>query len=745
MSNNQAVVQESSLHITDYLKVLKTRWKEAILVFLLVFSSCAVITKSLTPTYQSSMRFEIKMPVSLIDPLGGAENPIDSLLAGPYMMTQFEIMVSEPNLKDIVKNLDLQTEWATSEMGAVNQLKGMIRIVPVRGKDMVDVMVSSTDPKNASRVCLAVSESYSGLREKEVNDHINQAIEVRYEILRSRRDEMENKADIVREYIRTGDYLSPSIWRGGDDLKDEDMIESVYNSRNADKNAIQNEISTMMVHMSELQKLQDEELLSYVTRTGLLTAESYCSNRVRSLNDQYKKEEATRVEMLMSGYAEMHPHVKLLDNQHSETSKELYRELVGMRDAMQSQIAVKKAELGVVLVRLSEAKEILKLKMVEDRSAQMAIEDYNTEKLRYDKLNNDYIVDKTRLLMPRQTIKILRMPVVAGAPSSPNISLNLTIGLIIGLLAGVLVAFACNYFDTSIKTLEEAEIRLGLPVLGVIPQDAPLLILNGADNIDAEAYRILRTNIELRKPQFKSSVYVVISANAGEGKTTSVSNLAYVFAQSGLSTLMIDSDLRRSRLAQYTEVKSDVGLSNFLSSDMELRDVIFKTSATNLFILPSGPSPLDPSGLIGSHRMDQMLQEVRHRFDVVIIDAPPILGVSDASLLVSKADAALWVMQPRKLPLKALTRTKTLVAAAGGKIMGLVMNNVDISGDTQYQYYTSYYSYYSSDTKRSEPKDITTAKKNKRSKTSQGADLKDDKEDIRLADVKQASKNEDLY
>ena len=162
--------------------------------------------------------------------------------------------------------------------------------------------------------------------------------------------------------------------------------------------------------------------------------------------------------------------------------------------------------------------------------------------------------------------------------------------------------------------------------------------------------------------------------------------------------------MRRPRLARYAEIKSDIGLSNYLTSDMELRDVVFKTSVPNLYMLPSGPQPNDPSGIIGSYRMDNLLQEATRRFDVVFIDSPPILGVSDASLLVSKADATLVVLQPRKMPLKALQRTKTLIQSAGGQIMGLVMNNVDVSADTQYQYYTTYYSYYSSDTSRKEPK-----------------------------------------
>jgi capsular exopolysaccharide synthesis family protein len=209
--------------------------------------------------------------------------------------------------------------------------------------------------------------------------------------------------------------------------------------------------------------------------------------------------------------------------------------------------------------------------------------------------------------------------------------------------------------------------------------------------------------VELKKSLFKARTFAVVSANAGEGKTTTLCNLAYVFASAGYSTLMVDADLRRPRLDRYSEIHADVGLSNYLTSNMDLKDVVVKSQVPNLYLLPAGPLPNDPSGVLGSYRMTQLLGEVSKRFDIVLFDSPPVLGVSDSSLLVSKVDASLIVLQPRKMPLKALMRTKSIIQNVGGQIMGLVMNNVDISADTQYQYYTTYYSYYTNDNSRKEP------------------------------------------
>ncbi len=702
------VQTEAVLHAQDYMQVLRSRWRVVMLVFLLVFVSSAIITKMMTPQYRSGMTFEIKQPRDIINvAVGGEGNPIAAMAdSNAYMQTQFEILVSQQNLIAVANKLDLPNEWGCDEVGAAGRLSNMIEVMPRKNTNLVDIRVETDDPRVSQQVCQAVVDCYKEIREEKENAIINEAINKRYEVLRSRQDELERKADVVRQYIRSGKYIQ-GMWNnhaGSVAPISTGAEEQTLQQLNNNRLQMQAEISQMTVHIGKLQGLKDAELLGYVTRTGLLTAESYCSAKVRELNNRYTEEENNRTQMLLSGYGLRHPVVLRLDEQHKTTRDQLYEELVGMRDSMVDQLDVKKSELQELEQRYTQARDRLRDKTLEDQKVKHALEEYAAEKARYDKLENDYIADKMRLMAPRTSLEVYSRPGLATAPSKPNYRLNLIVGAVFGMMAGVVVAFLSNYFDTSIKTLEDAERALGLPVLGVIPQDAGLLILQDGDSPDAEAYRILRTNIELKRELYRATTIAVVSANAGEGKTTTLSNLAFVFAQAGYSTLMIDADLRRPRLARYAELKSDIGLSTYLSNRAELKDVVFQTGRDNLYMLPSGPVPVDPSGLIGSHRMQTLLSEVSSRFDVVLLDSPPVLGVSDASLLVSRADASILVLQPRKMPIKALVRAKSLIQSAGGKLMGLVMNNVDISGDTQYQYYTTYYSYYSKGGDRKEPK-----------------------------------------
>ncbi len=697
---------EAFLHAQDYLRILRTRWKQAFFVFFLVFVSCALITRLMTPKYTSTMRFEIKAPVDLINLAVGADaNPIQTEASSyEYMTTQFELLVSEQNLLAIVNKHDLASQWQMGERDAAQELKKIIKVEPLLGTNLIDVFVTYSDPVIAQGICDSVAKCYKEIREEKEAALINEAINKRYEVLRSRQDELERKADVVRQYIRSGKYLM-GIWSSDGRMSPSSTAaeEQTIVQLNTSRLRLQDEISQMTVHVAKLQTLKDQELLSYVTRTGLLSAESYSSARVRELNDTYKEQEDLRNQKLIAGYGERHPIMLSLAEQIKSTENQLLVELVGMRDAMQDQLDVKKSELADLESRYTSARNKLREKSLEDQKVMVALQEYSAEKARYDKLENDYIVDKMRLIAPRQTIEVYSEASISRVPTSPNYALNLSIGAFIGLILGSVVAVLFNYFDTSVQSLEEAERHLGLPVLGVIPQDASLLALVDGNTPDAEAYRILRTNVELKKSLFKARTFAVVSTNAGEGKSTTLSNLAYVFACAGYSTLMVDADMRRPRLSRYSEIESEVGLSNYLTSDMELKDVVVKTKTPNLYLLPSGPTHVDPSGILSSHRMNQLLSEVSKRFDIVLFDSPPLLGVSDSSVLVSKVDASLLVLQPRKMPLKALLRAKSIVQNVGGQLMGLVLNNVDISSDTHYQYYTTYYSYYTNDTSRKEP------------------------------------------
>jgi capsular exopolysaccharide synthesis family protein len=248
--------------------------------------------------------------------------------------------------------------------------------------------------------------------------------------------------------------------------------------------------------------------------------------------------------------------------------------------------------------------------------------------------------------------------------------------------------------DTSVKTMEDVESFLQVPVLAVVPKNISLLINEAADNPDAEAYRIMRTNIEFNRKNPEASTITIVSGGTGEGKSTTMANIAYTFAQGGYSTLIVDADLRRPSQYRIFGVSNDTGLTDYLTKDVELEEVVLQTKVDNLFLLPSGRIPADAVGILNSQRMVEFIEEVKTRFDIIFFDSPTILGVSDASVLSSAIDLTIIVVQHRRFPRAMLQRVKQAILNVGGNILGVVLNNVDVRHDQHYEYYTSYYNYY---------------------------------------------------
>jgi capsular exopolysaccharide synthesis family protein len=288
-------------------------------------------------------------------------------------------------------------------------------------------------------------------------------------------------------------------------------------------------------------------------------------------------------------------------------------------------------------------------------------------------------------------------------PVRPNVPLNIALGIIVGLAVGIGLAFFIEYLDTSVKTIDDVERALQAAVVGVIPQNVGFLLQEGPDSPHAEAYRVLRTNLLFSRKDERFNTLTVVSGGAGEGKSTTVFNLATVFAQNGQRVLLVDSDLRRPSLHRFLNISNSIGLTNYLLKQKTLEEVVQTTPLATLDFLPSGKLPSSSLGILNSTRMKEFIQEVRKRYDFVLFDSPPIMGVSDASVLASEVDMALLVVQYRKYPQIMTLRAKQMVQKVGGNLLGVVLNNINISQDSYYYYYSGYYyDYYSYGSKKGE-------------------------------------------
>lgn len=293
------------------------------------------------------------------------------------------------------------------------------------------------------------------------------------------------------------------------------------------------------------------------------------------------------------------------------------------------------------------------------------------------------------------------------APSSPRKSLNLAAGLAGGLGIGLILALVLEAFDTNIKSISDIEDRMGLPMLGVVPQvDTKQLLpetfvadatsaLPGAWSRLAESYRSLRTTVLLSRAGTPPQVVLVSSAKPSEGKT-SVSTLeSVVFALNGSRVLLIDSDLRRPSVHLKFRIPNKVGLTSVLTGKASLAEAIVTIPSVPLLrVLPAGPIAPMPAELLGSLQMQQMLEELRPSYDFILIDTPPVLTVTDAAVLVSLSDGVVLVVRYGQSSRNVVVRASEILLRSGAHLLGVVLNEVNLRSAEYAEYYGRAYNDY---------------------------------------------------
>jgi capsular exopolysaccharide synthesis family protein len=287
--------------------------------------------------------------------------------------------------------------------------------------------------------------------------------------------------------------------------------------------------------------------------------------------------------------------------------------------------------------------------------------------------------------------------------AKPPVKLYLALAALIGLVVGVGLAFFIEYLDTSVKTLDDVERFLQIPVLAVVPKGVTTLMKEAGDSQHAEAYRILRANVEFNKPGRDANTITLISGGPGEGKSTTLNNLAFTCAKGGYNVLVVDADLRRPTQHRFFDVENNVGLTDYLTGKSTLDQITKTTKIDNLSFIPSGQLPSDAVGILNSQRMTDLMQKLKQQYDLVFFDSPPILGVSDGSVLASEVDMTIMVVQHRRFPRAMLQRVKQAVIQVGGTLIGCVLNNVDTRQDEGYSYYNTYNDYYAPTQEPSRP------------------------------------------
>jgi capsular exopolysaccharide synthesis family protein len=321
-------------------------------------------------------------------------------------------------------------------------------------------------------------------------------------------------------------------------------------------------------------------------------------------------------------------------------------------------------------------------------------------------------------------MRMIDPPQVPSAPIGPNRLRTILIGFFVSLVAGVGLVFVLEYLDNTVKTVEDVSRYTQLPALSVIPaissrrthlltggtkkkrrsnghalsqgnasRSAQLATFDSRSSV-AEAYRVLRTSVLLSAVDSPPKTILVTSGQPGEGKTTTVVNTAVSLAQLGASVLIIDGDLRKPSVHKALGIEHPRGLSTYLSRNIDIDEVIQKLPIENVSVLPCGPIPPNPSEMISSRKMRDMLAMLSERFDHILIDSPPLLKVTDPVILSTMVDGVILVVHGGKSTREVVRRTRQELSVAGAKVFGVVLNNVDTTHGGYDSYYDGNYTDY---------------------------------------------------
>lgn len=289
------------------------------------------------------------------------------------------------------------------------------------------------------------------------------------------------------------------------------------------------------------------------------------------------------------------------------------------------------------------------------------------------------------------SVEVLQDAVAPESPIAPRVPLNIALGLLIGLGAGLGIAILREVLDTRIRGEHDVSAVTAAPVLGGIVFDTearkrPLVVQVDPKSPRAESFRTLRTNLQFLEVGESNRSFVITSSIQGEGKSTTVANTAITMQEAGQKVLVIDADLRRPRIAKYFGLEGAVGLTNVLIGKVDLADVVQYWGPHDLAVLPAGDIPPNPSELLGSSTMEALLRFVEGEFDVVLIDSPPLLPVTDAVVLSTRATGAIIVVAAGKTHRRELKGAITSLENVGSKLFGVIPTMLPTKGPDAYGY-----------------------------------------------------------
>lgn len=711
----------SSFHIADYFQVLKQRWRLIAVATLLSLTAFAV-RYTITPReYRAETQIQIeRRSLSSLTSSQGAANPwLDSWWNMEYYPTQYRLLQSRGLAERVVRNLRLAEDPEFNPGGAAvatgraataaddeamlgalaNRVLGGLQVTPIANTQLVVIAYTSQSPRLASSVANGFADAFIEWGLETRSQTVGKASSFIEAQITQIKQEIASKEAKLQELARNTGLLDTS--------PDSKLSSDRFTTLNQSYLQAKNERIGREARYRALASGSDDALVEGASPEVVAQR-----NELNSLKQDYE----AKLKTFKPEWPKMQELKARIDAQEAALVKSVREATRTARDAAYADYqAALRNEQGLER-ELSLARDA----SLDQSSASLEYTNLATEiSTRRDYLNDLLRTQNetgvtSRLQETRESnVKVVDRALLPGGPFRPSLRRELSLGLMLGLVLGIGIVFLIEFLDRSIKDPAELERIVGLPTLAVIPDNQEggrgygyggygygygarsaegskkkgrWLEKKTAEDVNiellphskprlaiAEAYRQLRTAMLLSSAE-ELRVISVTSAESGEGKTTTAVNLAVVMAQLGRRVLMLDGDLRKPRLHEIFQLSNRFGVVNLLTGAGKSDEVFQRTTVPNLFVIPSGPIPPNPAELLASDRMADFVQHVRSHFDFVLIDSPPALAVTDATLIGTLTDGVLFCVAAGKVPREEARACRDRLVRAEVKILGAVLN-----------------------------------------------------------------------
>ncbi len=706
-------MNEEKVDIREYISIILRRKWLILAIFIPIFFFSMYRTSRKPPVYEAKATIIIKQ---LTSSFPGMEFGYSGYRRTTFITNHVLMLNSRALMEKVAENFtpaEIESIGVSSKEIIAAIVGGSTRINNVKDSDMIEILCTSSSSYTAALFANKVAETYIQYDIEDKRREVSGVREFAETQMKVVEEQLKKAEDEIRDYQKTHKFFG--LRRETEEFVNQlARLQTLYETAKIERISLEKNLEAVKSQLT----IEQKEFLETSTDISLPLLED--------LKKSLSTLEKNKASLLIQGYSTEDPKIKEINVKIKAITQKMNEIIVtliqnrGQIDAL-SQVQDLLLQSIHLRITIEVAKEkenayhsILnqyekKFKLIPDNQIEMA-------RLERQRTTNEKIymmllekAEETKISEASEigTVSLLDRAQIPKGQIMRKKTTNVIVGFLMGLIVSFGAAFILEYFDTSIKGVKDIEKGLKMPILTSVPSIRTDGKRGEVEDIGkrlithykprspiSESYRSLRTNLQFASVDGGIKTVIITSPAPREGKTLTASNLAITQAQAGRKTLLIDTDLRKPMIHHLFKLEKEDGISRVLTGELKLDAAIKKTDIENLYVITSGPIPPNPSELLGSKRMKGVLKELKERFDIIVLDSPPMIAVTDPVVLGQEVDGMVLVVRSGRTTMDIAEKSKSHAEYAKIKLLGCVLNDVDIRhiyGTYNYYYYHYYY------------------------------------------------------